>query len=175
MRKKKYNIDIFASVDWDVIGAAGKTLSQGDSACLTKHVGRYNPVGRQLKRHKYWLDSKCPRCGCPNEDSTHIVMCTHTTSVKTLVDSAYNFKLDLKKMETHPFIVNALVMTIHDHGQSTFYKNVPLMTDDISAPLYDFICKAAKNQDKIGFYPLFEGHMSKNWRIAQEYAYQTQA
>ena len=152
----------------DGIESASKTLSQGELTWFTKHVGRYNPVGQQLKRCKYWLDSKCPRCGQSNKDSIHIVMCLHTSSVEILADSALGLEIDLKSNGIHPFIIDALVMPVHDCGQTSFCENVLPRTSDTSDLLYHLICDAASEIDQIIFYSMFKGHISSKWTVTQD-------
>ena len=175
MKKKSYTLPIFESIDWDGIQAAGKTLSRTEQTWLTKHVSRFNPVGRQMKRREYWIDSQFPRCGHPNEDSTHIIQCTHASSVSTLADSALELENEMVKIASHPFIISCISMTIHDRGQSTFANNVPLHSTDMSPELHNLILQAAIAQDEIGYYPIFEEHISRKWRVAQDYAFKEQA
>ena len=65
-------------------------------------------------------------------------------------------------------------MKVHDRGNTNFIDNVPRKTNDTSDFLYRLIFDAAIDQDRIGFYPFFEGHMSKKWSLAQEVAYRKQ-
>ena len=80
----------------------------------------------------------------------------------------------MKNIGTHPFIIDALVMPVHDRGQTTFRENVPPKSDDTSNTLYALICEAATDQDCIGFYPIFEGHISAKWQSTQELSYREQ-
>ena len=174
MKKKSYTLTIFNSIDWAGIQAAGKTLSRAEQTWLTKHVSRFNPVGRQMKRREYWLDSRCPRCGCTDEDSNHIILCPHATSVAALADSALNLEYEMISISTHPIIVACFTMTVHDRGNATFQDHLPTMSDDTSPELHNLITQAAIEQDRIGYYPIFEGHISNKWRVAQDFAFREQ-
>ena len=151
MKRKGYSLTILNTIDWDGVELAGKSLSVGELTWLMKHVARYNPVGRQLKRRKYWIDSKCPHCNAPNEDSTHVVFCPHASAVATLADSALAFETSLRSNSTHPLLLETLVMTVHDCGSTSFRDNIPNQTEDTSDFLYGLICDAENDQDCIGF------------------------
>ena len=102
MKRKAYSSIIFDAIDWDGIELAGKSLSTGELTWLMKHVARYNPVGRQLKQRKYWVDFECPHVNASNEDSTHVVLCPHASAVVTLADSALTFEMSLRSIWTPP-------------------------------------------------------------------------
>ena len=170
-KRKGYLKETFDSIDWESIEHAGRSLSNGERAWLMKHVGRYNPVGRQLRQQEYWTDSKCPRCGGTNEDSNHVILCPHPTALTTLADSALLLETHLCNLMTHPLIVETIVMTVHDRGHSTFTMNLPVQPTDVPNELYNLIRQAAQAQDRIGFIPLFEGHIATAWKDAQEHAY----
>ena len=93
MKRKGYSLTILNTIDWDGVELAGKSLSVRELTWLMKHVARYNSVGRQLKQRQYWIDSKCPRCNAPNEDSTHVVFCSLASAVATFTASLRNLKI----------------------------------------------------------------------------------
>ena len=136
-----------------------------------KHVGRYNATGRQLLRRKYWRDSKCPRCQCRNEDSTHILMCPEVSATETLADGVYNLEKELNKIRTHPAIANTILFTLFDRGNSSFQSNIPTNMNAEERDVLEAIETAAKEQDQIPFTYIFEGHIVKKWGFAQEIAY----
>ena len=85
--------------------------------------------------------------------------------VNTLADSALKFEMELKSYGSHPHIIESLIMTIHDRGQSSFINNIPPITNDMTTTLYDLIRDPSSKQDQIGFYLIFEGHVSKNGEL----------
>ena len=98
-------------------------------------------------------------------------MCLHASSVETLADSAFGLAIELKSNGTHPFIIDALVMPVHNRGQTSFHDNLPPKMSNTLGLLYCLICNAASEQDQIGFYPIFDGHISSKWTVAQDCAY----
>ena len=137
-----------------------------------KHVGQYNTTVRQLLRRKYWIDSKCPRCKCRNEDSNHIVIYLDATSMSKLADNIYNMEEDLKRIRTHPSIAKKKLYTLYDRGSSSFESNIPTQRSIDDSEIYHIITQAAKEQDQIPFTYIFEGHIVKKWSAAQDIAYQ---
>ena len=170
-KRRGYSDRQFDSIDWNAIEAAGKTLTKTEKTWLMKHVGRYNATGRQLLRRKYWRDSKCPRCQCRNEDSTHILLCTEVSATETFADGVYNLEVELNKLRTHPAIATTILFTLFDRGNSSFQSNIPTSVPAEESEIFEAIEMAASEQDQIPFEYIFEGHIVKKWNYAQAMAY----
>ena len=128
---------------------------------LMKHVGRYNAMGRQLRRRNYWNDSKCPRCHRNNEDSDHIIMCPHVSATEELADHIYELESSLQRLHTHPSIATTLLNTLYDRGNSSFETNLPTLQNMDDTDMFQVLTQAAKEQDSIQFSYIFEGHIIK--------------
>ena len=89
-------------------------------------------------------------------------MCPHATAKICLADSALQLKTRLKSIGTHPYITVSLCMSIHNRGDTSFLDNLPSNNIDVSDNIYCALVDTATEQDRIGFYPIFEGHISKN-------------
>ena len=136
-----------------------------------KHVGHFSATGRQQLRHKYWQDSRCPRCGTRDEDSPHVVLCTAHEAVAHLADNIYWLEEELKKLGTHSCVTRTLIYTLFDQGNSSFAKNVPRRREKMPRKIYDAIKSAAVQQDAIAYQNIFDGHIVAEWGKAQELAY----
>ena len=61
---------------------------------------------------------------------------------------------------------------MYDHRQSTFQENVPHSQNVDDYDLYQLVEKAAREQDKIEFVRILEGHnISTAWKLAQHQVY----
>ena len=136
-----------------------------------KHVGRYNPMGRNLLRRQYWVDSKFPRCDAIDEDSYHVVTCLQPKAHKLRGDLILKTSEDIMKYGTAYDIPTTIVLTMFDNEDGSFTNNVPEFDDSYPYAIYLMIKQAAKEQDEIGRRNFFDGHILTAWLRAQESYY----
>ena len=175
MKRKGYTETTFANIDWDAVQQASKTLSTTEKMWLTKHVGRYNPTGRQMLRRKYWSDSKCPRCDEPDEDSNHVVMCPQAEATTLREDLLVTMSDEMKRYGTLEAIRFSIILTLFQGQQGSFVANIPDHDESYPLEIHQLIERAAAEQDTIGVTNFFDGHVSTTWKIAQEKYYRQDA
>ena len=139
MKLRGYTYAVFGTIDWIAIGKASKTMTAAERTWLTKNVRHYNPTGQQLLCRKYWIDSKCLRCGEPDKDSTHFITCCHTDAVELRGDLILELSHKLTRYRTNNFIQLSIVMTLVDDCNSRFVSNLPDYDNSIPRDLYEEI------------------------------------
>jgi ribonuclease HI len=63
------------NIDWDLIGAAFKLLTNAKKRRVTKHAAGHFGCGKMMSLWRFQDHSKCPRCPEPNKDPQHILRC----------------------------------------------------------------------------------------------------
>ena len=158
-------------INWNAIERTGKSLAQHRQIWLTKHISRYNAVGRQMLQRKEWNNSNCPRCNQKDEDSDHVITCPCKDASNKFSDLTLELIKKLENIKTCPIIIESITMTLFDGKKGLFLKHLPPPTDDMDNKVYKIIQKAAKEQDEIGWINTLEGKLSKTWEIAQAHHY----
>ena len=109
----------------------------------------------------------------PQQDSNHITECRVTTATETLHNKVLKFEKELNKLKTSFLISDILTTTLFNNNNTSFYSHNRKYDESIPEEIYNIICCAAKEQDKIGRTGLLHSHLVKKWRIAQEALYRT--
>ena len=69
------------AIDWTAAGQAMHSLSSRKQIWLYKHLTGHCAIGTVMVRRGERTHSECPRCGRPDEDTTHVVTCRHQDAV----------------------------------------------------------------------------------------------
>jgi hypothetical protein len=151
------------NVDWEICGAAMKSLSLSHRRWTSKNASENCGVGSTLL---YWGKqdhAACPRCGAP-ETTLHVQLCRAENSDAPWNKSYSTVEEYLTEMDTHPSIQMAILHRLHQfrHGEN-MQSLPPLLTAEIK--------QSVLAQDKIGWKNFLEGLPAKQWRISQERHY----
>jgi hypothetical protein len=71
---------------------------------VCKFAANYAPVGRNMKRWKFWPDDRCSRCLSNNESARHVLQCPDLWALQQQLESLAKFEQQLRFIKTAPAI-----------------------------------------------------------------------
>ena len=108
-RREDMNQSVHWAIDWTSAGMAMKGISTKKQIWLYKHLIGRCAVGTVMVRRGERKHSECPRCGHPEEDVRHIIIC-HDNDAQTIWKAQLsNLRTWLQKRITHPKIVSTIL------------------------------------------------------------------
>ena len=161
VEKKKYHAAAPRSINWDAIEIASNQLTLSRKLWLTKFVSGFLPTAKAMKDRGNWETSMCPVCQKCVETSQHLIECEDEAAV--ILYNKEIQKLDdwMQTANTDPIIRLVIISSLQDKkGKTPFYDESFLYQSK-------HVANAAQNQDLIGWFPFFKGHLSKLWVDAQ--------
>ena len=143
-----------SSINWAACAGAARLLGIGLRFWKTKHVTGIFANGKWMHRWKFWTHSKCPRCGEPNEDSSHIVRCPAVSPLwSQVVEPLESW---FTKNSTPPDVSAVILEYIHAWRTRT----PPRINLDRCAP---DLATALSIQTDIGWGLFLEGFVATEW------------
>ena len=126
-----------------------------------------------MKRWNKWNHSKCPRCGCQDEDTKHVIMCQDEEARENLYNSITIIDDWMEKYDTHPAIRQIFSTTLFQFSETTFENTAEFILFEDTSESAKIIRQAAIEQDEIGWLNTYEGKLSTKWELIQDNYYHT--
>jgi hypothetical protein len=152
--KYGWNHNTFQDIDWDLQHKALSTFSDSDQRRILKFVHGWLPTNRRLFREGIEPSPKCILCDHLEENSDHILICTH--------DSLESIRLQLvtylcKDTNNHgnTELNNILELAIQEGPHNEKWRPI---TSETSPSLQHCILQ----QSQIGWSHLFRGRLTKS-------------
>jgi len=79
-QEKRFRDTDIALVDWTTVETVVKSQAINTRWWTTKFVTGFCMTGIRMTYQKQQLTADCPRCGTPQEDTTHILQCPQLES-----------------------------------------------------------------------------------------------
>ena len=165
MRRKRFIEDSFLQVDWDANKAAMAATPLARRHWVTKFESGCCGTGRMMKMWKKRVIDNCPRCGKPNETTTHILQCQCDSAQRVWEGALLSLDEWLYENRTCPDLRKLL-----QHILYRWKKGLEV------TPLRDYDFEACKDvfvsQQQIGWRQLMGGCLSVEWARVQQSYYQ---
>jgi hypothetical protein len=159
-KKSRFKGNSVKDLDWEVFGAAMKSVPAGMQRWISKTTSGFCATGVMMHRRKERSTPECPRCGM-REDVEHIWRCTHDTA-DLWQKSLESLKHWLSEHRTHPELQDTIIRGLN--GWRTG-NGVPLTSQ------VPWIQEVLTKQYKCGWRNFFEGFIVNEWRTAQDQFY----
>jgi hypothetical protein len=151
------------NIDWVLIGAAFKSLTNAKKRRVTKHASGHFGCGKMMKIWKFQDHSKCPRCPEPYEDPQHILCCPAPSARARWITAVTKLKSWLTKNHTMPELTTVIIRSLHLWPNPR--NNPPTLHS--TTKRYG-LQKAMFEQNTIGWYNFLMGRISVRWQHVQQ-------
>lgn len=152
------------SVNWLSFGRAFKALGFNRQIFVRKWLSKTIPVGTTLRKRKYGIDNRCPRCHCYDESPLHVLICpdsetrTHRSALLTALWSS------IHDMDTCPLLSSSLQSVI------TLWLRNPRRFQLTSCNIDPSLSQCMASQAALGWYSFLCGfHSSAIMRHQQQF------
>jgi len=75
IKRREVTKGIWKTIDWDSIGRAMQEILVNRRRWVSKYVSGHFATGKNMCRWHFRSSTQCPRCGDPQEDKHHILIC----------------------------------------------------------------------------------------------------
>ena len=152
-KKQKVSPIAFEHICWDTVGSTMATFPDTFQDWVTRHTSDFNGCNRYLSRWADGVKNICQSCGCPNENTAHIVRCTHPIRSTLYFEGVDEITSWLKSNHTPTDIVNLYSRYLRGRGNT-------LMTSLLHPS--SVLLPIATAQDSIGYDNLIVGRLPKS-------------
>jgi len=117
-RKKRFSQQDLKTVNWDSIEAAMTTMTISQKRWTSKFVTGFCATRKKMKQTFQRDSAACPQCRYDLETTVHILQSPQLSSQEWWNLEIRNFRSMLRKLDTHPDIVEDMSSSIHTwHSQ----------------------------------------------------------
>lgn len=147
-------------IDWDLRQRSLQTFPRHKHCWLGKWCSGFCRTSRQNKRYGYQDNTKCPRCPCEMENTTHIIKCPSNDNNEMWEAEMNDLHVWMKEQDSSPEIIWWLLQAL-DKWRKDEEIELPSTLDD---QLHTIL----EQQHSIGWKEMMEGYWHKGWRLIQE-------
>ena len=148
-----------SSIDWLVARRSSSCLPLYKQVWLSKWTTGICGVGKWLQRWKWQPHSDCPRCGQPDEDVTHVLLCNEITATSLWTSSIADLEEWLELNDCEPDMKLTICLSLQ-----SWHNGSPLPTILSDNPLLQL---ATRQQDNISWFSFICGFLAVGWRAVQ--------
>jgi hypothetical protein len=112
-------------------------------------------VGIMLKHYKHQQHCKCPRCLEDNEDTSHVIQCSHPDALSLWSQSLDTLEHWMTQNHGHPELIKLILLGLR---KWQFKEYIPY-NYEILDPL---LIKAYRSQRRLGWKLFIEGYWAKS-------------
>jgi hypothetical protein len=156
--KYRWNEHTFNDIEWRVHGKTLTSLPQRQQKTITQFIHKWLPTNASHSFENIGTARLCPYCQSTDEDQSHFLSCTHTTSSKQWIEASTKITTNLTSFnkKINPQIIHLITMAI------TVWRNTPHPTQPEF--LNTRFTTLFHNQSIIGWDQVLAGRFSKSWR-----------
>ena len=111
-QKQRFTNATFVDVDWKANKMAMKSVSSSRRHWVTKFQAGICGTGRMMKRWNQRVISNCPRCGMPDETTTHVLLCRCDSTEEIWKTSKISLEKWMNEYKTCPDFKSMLLQFI---------------------------------------------------------------
>jgi hypothetical protein len=100
------------SIDFAAARQAWKNVWPARRRYVSKFSTNYSPVGRNMRRWRFWKTNQCPRCLAPNETCNHVLQCMDPRAATTRRVAFSTLTQRMVDIKTAPQIQEALLTVL---------------------------------------------------------------
>jgi hypothetical protein len=145
------------SIDFAAACQAWKNVWPERRCYVLNFTTNYLPVGRNMRRWRFWKTNLCPRCLAPNETCDHVLQCMDPRAATTRQEAFSSLSKRMDEIKTAPLILEAILS-----GLQCWIAADGMPTDfnaDIQAAL--------DHQLKLGWDQFVRGRIVTHWQELQ--------
>ena len=146
-------------IDWKVTRKSSILLKPQRQRWLSKWTSGMCGVGKWLKIWKWQDHSHCPRCGQPDEDVQHVLLCNEISALTLWENSIIELREWLDTNNCDPEMNTAICKSL-----TAWHNGSPLPPVSTSNNL---LRSAILQQDSLSWYSFINGFITKGWRNVQ--------
>jgi hypothetical protein len=154
------------NIDWNLIGAAFKSLTTAKKRRVTKHTAGHFACGKMMKIWKFQDHAQCPRCPETREDPQHILHCPAPSAQVCWNTALLNLQGWMTQTHTMPELSAAIIHSLRAWRSS---PNTP-PTHRRTTTRYG-LQAALLEQHSLGWYNFTMGKVSVRWQDVQQQYY----
>ena len=109
VRRKRITEQQIHEVSWNAVVNAQKSFSKTRLRTLTKWCSEWLGTGKNMKRWRLRFHSNCALCGADQEDTNHIIHCSHEESKKRWDTLIREFDQKLVKFKTNYYLRKTII------------------------------------------------------------------
>ena len=163
IRKRRYSKNSSKLIDWKHQEIAHKREKEGIKRFLAKWTTGMIAVGRQMKRWGFRYQDNCPICNDTDEDTLHILSCTHEISMELWEECQWKLIVELHKMDTASTAIMAIIKELNTLKFPDQIPQIEHLDKDLQ--------EAILSQRKIGWKNFLEGLVATDWGKFQGWYY----
>ena len=156
IKKNKFTRAQIDTMDFPAMHRASLRTQHHFRQWLCKFTSGQGPVGRNMKRYKFWDHSRCPRCVRHNETAYHVLICPDERAQELRLTLLDKFRLQVEHMSTPQPLADIIVLAV----QWVYSPEQPI---DVTQWPRD-ICQAFTSQLQLGAAQLLFGRVVTDWR-----------
>ena len=111
--KQRYSRADIPSIDWSTQYSAFKSLRSTRQRTLTKWFSGWLGTGINMQRWKLRYSGNCPFCGQNNEDTNHVLLCSHSQSQLYCKEQFKEYDAKLTKCRTTYPLRKAILLELY--------------------------------------------------------------
>ena len=161
LNRKRFTNTSFFEVDWEANKAAMASVKLSRRHWVTKFESGICGTGRMMKIWRQRVIDNCPRCGAPNETTTHIIQCPGGSANTVWDTSLASLDEWLSDQKTCPDLRKLLI-----HALSRW--RLGLDVTNLRSFQFEWCENIFESQQIIGWRQLMGGCLSIEWAMAQQ-------
>lgn len=124
-KRDKVSPRAFDLIYWDCIRPVMESYPPTFQDWVTRHVSDFNGCNRYLARFSPSVKNICQSCNLPNEDTAHIVRCTHPLRSQLYQEGVSEIISWLKSNHTPPPITKLFKSFLRSRGSDSISESLP--------------------------------------------------
>ena len=144
------------AIDMEAMKKSHNAMTFTHKRFTAKWACEFVATGKNMKRWKQRLNGNCPYCMSENEDTHHIMTCTHADAKRNWEDALQQWVKLLRKIDTCSHLTGAV------------WKELQAWRNDDSLPcietLPSLLQVAIREQREIGWKQFLEGMVGQSWK-----------
>ena len=163
--RDRFTENAFDLVAWKNIKQAMKESKISRRQWVTKFASGVCGTGVTMKRWNKRLNSKCPRCGQDEEDTTHILQCRGEGVDQLWDEEIIEMEEWMRGNLTCPDIMVSIISRIKTWRTKNEH-------DELEDSRFEGVNEARNYQNRIGWGIMLEGCATHRWATAQQKYYE---
>jgi hypothetical protein len=144
-------------IDFAAARQAWKNVWPARRRYVSKFSTNYSPVGRNMRRWRFWKTNQCPRCLAPNETCNHVLQCMDPRAATTRQVAFASLSQRMDDIKTAPLIQGALLTALKCWIAAT------VIPTDFTAEIQS----ALDQQHTLGWDHFVRGRIAIQWQTVQ--------
>jgi exonuclease III len=152
INKERITVSALNTIAWRQQGKALKQLPSSRKRFISKWISEWLATGKNMERWQLRYKGHCPFCNTPDENTEHILLCTHAEVSREWNRQLKIYRNKLKKNGTDYRLRSAIMKELYAWRKQSSPPSIAHMEDSLRHAILD--------QRDIGWKPFLEGMVS---------------